>query len=214
MLLSRDSGVVVECLEVSPFFENSYIFGRKERGECVIIDPGDDPDKILERADLHALVVDTILLTHGHLDHVIGCMEIKKRTDCTIAIHSLDKDMYMNASRQGQILGYPAVDQPEPDRLLADGDLLSLCGFDIEVIHTPGHTQGGVCFLSGDILFAGDLLFAGSIGRTDLPGGSYPQLIDSVVKKVFPLDEETVVLPGHGPGTTVGAEKKYNPFFR
>jgi len=214
MRLSSDSGIVLECLEVSPFFENSYIFGRKERGDGIIIDPGDEADKILERAEFHGLVINTILLTHGHLDHVIGCREIKRRTGCTIAIHGLDKDMYVNASRQGQILGYPASDQPAPDRLLSDGDLLSLCGFDIEVIHTPGHTRGGVCFLAGDILFVGDLLFAGSIGRTDLPGGSYQQLIESVVNKVFPLDDATVVLPGHGPQTTVGAEKNYNPFFR
>lgn len=213
MKLSQDPGVVIERLEVSPFFENTYIFGRKEEGKCLIIDPGDDPEKILRTANFHGLDVECILLTHGHLDHVVGCREIKERIGCKIGIHRLDEEMFVNSSRQGIVLGYPAHDQVSPDFYLEEGDVLELLGFQIGVLHTPGHTPGSVCFHTGDILFSGDLLFAGSIGRTDLPGGSYEMLIKSVVDKVFTLSDETVVYPGHGPKTTVGFEKRHNPFF-
>lgn len=213
MVLSKDNQVVLEKLEVSPFFENTYLFGRKDTKSCIVIDPGDDAAKIFKTSEFLGLEIKTILLTHGHLDHVAGCGELKDRTGCEIGIHPLDRDMYVNTSRQGQILGYPANDQPEPDFLLKEGEKLSLCGFQIDVIHTPGHTPGGVCFLTGDLLFSGDLLFAGSIGRTDLPGGSYTSLIESVLSKVFTLPDDTVVLPGHGPRTAVGVEKKHNPFF-
>lgn len=210
----REDNIVVERLEVSPFFENTYIVGRKDEGKCIIIDPGDDTERILRTAGFHGLDVECILLTHGHLDHVIGCNEIKNKIGCTVGIHRLDEDMYVNASRQGVVLGYPAPDQPRPDFFLEDGDDLEIAGLNLRVLHTPGHTEGGVCFLMGEYLFSGDLIFAGSIGRTDLPGGSYEKLINSVIEKVFVLSDDTVVFPGHGPRTTVGFEKKHNPFFR
>jgi hydroxyacylglutathione hydrolase len=211
--LSQDPNVVNACLEVSPFFENTYVFGRKDEGKCLIIDPGDDPENVLRTAKFHGLGVECILLTHGHLDHVIGCQRIRERIGCKVGIHRLDEEMFVNSSRQGVVLGYPASDQDSPDFYLEDGDELELAGFNIKILHTPGHTPGSVCLHTGDILFSGDLLFAGSIGRTDLPGGSYEKLIKSVVNKVFTLDDNTLVFPGHGPRTTVGFEKKHNPFF-
>lgn len=213
MKLSQDPNVVIERVEVSPFFENSYIFGRKDEGKCLIIDPGDGAEKILRTANFLGLNVECILLTHGHLDHVVGCREIKERIGCEVGLHRLDEEMFVHSSRQGIVLGYPAQDQTPPDFYLEEGDELELAGFQISVLHTPGHTLGSVCFHTGDILFSGDLLFAGSIGRTDLPGGSYDMLIKSVVDKVFTLSDETVVYPGHGPRTTVGFEKRHNPFF-
>ncbi len=213
MKLSQDPNVVIERLEVSPFFENSYIFGRRDEGKCLVIDPGDDPDKILRTANFHGLEVECVLLTHGHLDHVIGCREIRARVGCKVGIHRLDEEMFINSSRQGIVLGYPAQDQTPPDFYFDEGDELELAGFQINVFHTPGHTPGSVCFYTGDVLFSGDLLFAGSIGRTDLPGGSYEMLMNSVIQKVFTLSDETIVYPGHGPKTTVGFEKRHNPFF-
>ncbi|RMG58428.1 MAG: MBL fold metallo-hydrolase [Deltaproteobacteria bacterium] len=213
MKVSENPDVILEVLEVSPFLENTYVFGKKSTKECVIIDPGDEPDRILRTVNFLGLTVKYILLTHGHLDHVAGCGKVRKETGARVGIHRLDEEMFVNASRQGYILGFPAQDQDPPDFYLEDGDVVTLGDLDISVIHTPGHTRGGVCFLCGDVLFSGDLLFAGSIGRTDLPGGSYETLIRSVVERVFTLPDETLVFPGHGPRTSVGVEKRYNPFF-
>ncbi len=213
MRVSQKPDLILERLEVSPFLENTYIFGKKDSKKCVVIDPGDEPDKILRTIDFLGLEVEYVLLTHGHLDHVAGCAPIREKTGAKVGIHRLDEEMFVNASKQGYVLGLPARDQEPPDFYLEEGQVITLDDLELSVIHTPGHTRGGVCFLCGDVLFSGDLLFAGSIGRTDLPGGSYETLINSVIEKVFTLPDDTLVYPGHGPHTSVGVEKKYNPFF-
>lgn len=185
-------------LAVGSYQANCYILGCKTTKQGLVIDPGGDVPRIIREVSRAGLTIRYILLTHGHFDHTGGVAELKKITNAPVWIHPLDE----------QGLGFRA------DGPLADGQEIALGTYSISVIHTPGHSPGGVCFHAPGAVFTGDTLFAGSVGRTDFPGSSHDQLIQGVVKRIFPLGDGLSVYPGHGPHSTIGRERKANPFFR
>lgn len=193
---------------------NCYILGCEETKECAVIDPGDETDRILLALAESALKVKYILNTHGHFDHVGGNKKMKDATGADILIHPLDAPMLNSLSASAANWGFSADDSPAPDRTIEDGDTISFGNITLKVLHTPGHTPGGVSFYTNGNIFAGDTLFQGSIGRTDFPGGDYETLISGVRNKLFVLEDDVNVFPGHGPATTIGREKRFNPFFR
>ena len=185
-------------LVVGPYQANCYILGNKETQEGLVIDPGDDCFRIVKTVSSLNLRIRTILLTHGHMDHTGGAVELRRITKAPIWIHALDADG----------IGFPA------DAFLQDAQVIQLGTYAITVIHTPGHSPGGVCFHAPGAVFTGDTLFAGSVGRTDFPGGSHQQLTEGVRKRIFPLGDDLRIYPGHGPASTIGKERRSNPFFR
>jgi glyoxylase-like metal-dependent hydrolase (beta-lactamase superfamily II) len=193
---------------------NCIIVGCTETKNAVVIDPGDDVDRILVSLSEEQLSVTKILNTHGHFDHVGGNQRLKEVTGAPICIHDEDAPMLAHVSSSAAAFGMRVNNSPEADETLQDGDIIKFGNLELKVIHTPGHSPGGVSFYRPDVVFVGDTLFAGSIGRTDFPGGSYDQLIASVKNKLFTLDDKTIVYTGHGPETTIGDEKRTNPFFQ
>ena len=193
-------------------------------GECVIVDAPPDPTAIVERLQHHELKLVALLSTHGHLDHIGGMGAMSRHGDEAVPVHIHDDDRHMLLDPVGTSGGFArmvdaSVDMRAPELIygLDDGERVKGAGMEFTAIHTPGHTQGSTCFLlrwdgNQPILFSGDHLFMGSIGRTDMPGGSFDQLMESMAEKILPLDDETAVLPGHGPTTTVGRERVTNPF--
>ena len=203
----------VLAMEVGPLAENTYIVGHVASGTAVVIDPGDEADEILGQLAGRGWVLDKILLTHGHFDHVGAVAALKERTGASVHIHPDDVEQMRTAGRQGAMFGLHVPAPPPPDVLVREGDTVSLGDVAFRVLHTPGHTPGHVTYLCGDLAFVGDLIFEGSIGRTDLPGGSLDELLRAVREKIFTLPGETILFPGHGPATTVGDEMRGNPFF-
>lgn len=203
----------VLAMEVGPLAENTYLVGNPASGKAVVIDPGDEADEILRQLGARGWTLDKILLTHGHFDHVGAVAALKERTGASVHIHPADADLMRSAGRQGAMFGLHVPDPPPPDVLVREGDTVSLGDAAFLVLHTPGHTPGHVTYLSGDLAFVGDLIFEGSIGQTDLPGGSLDELLRAVREKIFTLPRDTILFPGHGPATTVGDEKRGNPFF-
>jgi glyoxylase-like metal-dependent hydrolase (beta-lactamase superfamily II) len=191
---------------------NCFILGCEQTKEAAVIDPGDDTDKILLSLAESALTVKFIINTHGHFDHVGGNMRMKSATGAEIVIHPLDAHMLGSLSSTAAAWGLPSEDSPPPDRTVEDGDTLSFGNITLTVIHTPGHSPGGISLFGNGNVFVGDTLFAGSIGRTDFPGGDYGTLVSSIRNKLFVLGDDVRVFTGHGPETTIGREKKYNPF--
>jgi glyoxylase-like metal-dependent hydrolase (beta-lactamase superfamily II) len=205
--------VIVEKLVVGPFASNCYIVGSQSNKEGMIIDPGDEAKQILKRVKDLELDIKFIVLTHGHIDHTGALKEVKEATGAEVVIHGDDAKSLKNqlvAIAFG--LSYPTP--PRPDRLLKDGDSLDVGGMHFEVLHTPGHTSGGICLLGQGVVFSGDTLFNYGVGRADLPGGNYSQLMNSIQTKLMTLPDNTIVYPGHGTATTIGAERTGNPFLR
>ncbi|MEV0588954.1 MBL fold metallo-hydrolase [Nonomuraea sp. NPDC050310] len=201
------------------FQTNCYVVAPGAGEECVIVDPGQDAvDGVEELLREHRLKPVAVVLTHGHLDHVWSVGPVCGARDIPAWIHPDDREMLSDPAKGigMPIFGDLKLSEPDDVRTLADGAVLELAGLELLVDHTPGHTRGSVSFrMPGEqIMFSGDLLFAGSIGRTDLPGGDYPTILRSLAAKVLPLPDETVVLPGHGPQTTVGTERATNPYLR
>jgi hydroxyacylglutathione hydrolase len=207
--------MIQKALMVGLLEVNCYILGDEATGEAVVIDPGGDEEAILEALNHNKFKLKLIIDTHGHFDHVDANQPLKDATGAQIAIHEADAQMLGKPSAEALFFTGNRVRASEPDILLKEGDVLSFGSYRLRVIHTPGHTPGGISLLLEDhpYVYVGDLLFAGSIGRTDFPGGSYEALIDAVRTKIFPLGDNYTVFPGHGPVTTVGQERKYNPFF-
>ena len=185
-------------LVVGPYQANCYILGCKNTREGLVVDPGGDVFRIVSEITKLGLVIKYILLTHGHFDHTGGADEMKRITKAPVWIHPLDA----NGLRF------------RPDGPLSDGQEIPLGTYRISILHTPGHSPGGVNIHAPGAVFTGDTLFAGSVGRTDFPGGSHQQLVQGVIQKVFPLGDEIRVYPGHGPHSTIGNERLHNPFFR
>jgi hydroxyacylglutathione hydrolase len=203
-------GLMVGLLEV-----NCYILGDEETKEAVVIDPGGDEDAILEALNHHQLQLKLIIDTHGHFDHVDANQPLKDATGAKIAIHEADAQMLAKPSSEAMFFTGNRLRLSQADILLKENDVLTFGKYRLKVLHTPGHTPGGISLLLEDhtYVYVGDLLFAGSIGRTDFPGGDYDALISAVRTKIFPLGDNYTVYPGHGPVTTVAQERKYNPFF-
>lgn len=199
--------VVVGALET-----NCYLVYCEETRACAVIDPGADPEKIISAiADLE-LKPAIVLNTHGHVDHIGANSDILHKYSVPLAMHAADAGMLKVSDYIELSLLLGAHNSPAPDRLLADGDEIAFGNAALRVIHTPGHTPGSVGFVHGGYLFSGDTLFCGGVGRTDLPGGSWKDLEKSIRERILTLPEETVVLPGHGPWTTVEQERSSNPF--
>jgi glyoxylase-like metal-dependent hydrolase (beta-lactamase superfamily II) len=208
--------MILETFPVGPLQCNCTILGDPEAGEAIVIDPGDEVGRINRRlTELH-LQLKQIIVTHAHIDHVGGALQLKKLTGAPIFLNENDLPLLEMMDDQAAWIGTPAPETAPPDAGLADGQLVGLERYPAQVLHTPGHTQGSVClhFAPIKLLIAGDTLFAGSIGRTDLPGGNFPQIIDSIQTRLLGLPDETKVLTGHGPATTIGAERSGNPFLR
>ncbi len=203
---------VVQRFELGPFQNNVYLLEDARRRECWLVDPSIDSESVLDEIERRGLTLRVILNTHAHLDHIYNNRLFKERTGAPIWIHAADVPLLQAARQQGEMFGIPVPPSPPPDRLLADGERLPFAGVEFEVLHTPGHTPGGICLHTPGLLLAGDTLFAGSIGRTDLPGGSYETLIRSIRDRLLPLPDATRVLSGHGPETTIGRERRANPF--
>ncbi len=206
--------MIIKKLEVGPIMANCFILGCENTKEAVVIDPGDDADRILMELAKSELKVKYLINTHGHFDHVGANKRMKETTGAELAIHQDDEPMLNELSSNALMFGLSAENSPPADIVLKDGDEISFGEITLKVIHTPGHSRGGICLYTPGHLFAGDTLFAGSIGRTDLPGGDYDTLISSIKEKLLHLDEKTMVYTGHGPETTIGNEKAINPFLR
>jgi len=211
--VSKNLPLSVVVIEVGPLVANAYLVGHPTSGRAVVVDPGEEGKKIHRLLGEKGWVLEKILLTHGHFDHVGGVRFLKEQTGAAVYIHEADATMMRNASLQGAMFGLRVPEPPRPDVFLKEGDIVSLADQEFRVLHTPGHSQGHVTFLVGGMAFVGDLIFAGSIGRTDLPGGSHDVLLRSVREKIFTLAPETTIFSGHGPATTVGEEIRSNPFF-
>jgi hydroxyacylglutathione hydrolase len=201
--------VVVGALET-----NCYLVYCEQTMDCAVVDPGAEPEKIVHVIEQKGLRPSVLINTHGHVDHVGANKDIKERYGIPLCIHSSDSAMLRNLlnSTMGFFIG--AKKSPPPDRFIEEGEEIHIGNSRLKVIHTPGHSPGSVS-LSGDgFLLSGDMLFCGGVGRTDLPGGSWAELEKSIKDKIYSLPDDTFILPGHGPLTTVGQEKKSNPFVR
>ncbi len=194
------------------FATNCLIIACPETRKAAIVDPGQADPWIKRTVAEHQLQVQHVLLTHAHVDHIGGVDWVREWSGAPLAVHADDVPLAENPQLNGSAMFGPPVHLRTPDRLLRDGDTISIGELTLQVIHTPGHTPGGVCYYLPGHLLAGDTLFAGSVGRTDLAGGSMTALVESIRGKLFVLPEDTVVYPGHGPNTSIGDERAYNPF--
>ena len=211
---------IIEILPVGPFQCNCIILGDAATKEAIVIDPGDQITRILEKVKKHGLKIRQIVHTHTHIDHIGATTELQKQTNARVALHKEDLFLYENLAEQARFLGLPANCAESPvavDEFLIDGYSLRAGNIEGQTLHTPGHTPGSCAFFfpklrETGMLFPGDTLFAGSIGRTDLWKGDYDQEITSIKKKLIPLGDEVIVIPGHGPQTTIGFERMNNQF--
>ncbi len=203
----------VHVLSVGPLQENCSVVEHVLSRRAAVVDPGDEGEAILDFLAERGLTLSAILVTHGHFDHVGAIGVLKARTAAKIYAHADDVELMGMASKHGALYGISVEPVPPPDILVEEGDTIPLGDASFVVLHTPGHSPGSVTYLLAGWAFVGDLIFAGSIGRTDLPGGSMPVLMRSIREKIFTLDLAVELIPGHGPDTTVGRERRNNPFF-
>lgn len=224
--------LIHEILPVGVLQCNCHIVGDPETHEALVVDPGDDAARILEVIARHHLKVTAVAVTHTHIDHVVGLRRVQEATGAPVYLHGDDLELYRLLDKQAAWLGWKIPEQARVDQLVREGDIIRWGGYQAQVLHTPGHTPGSICLYmpsdmphasadAGDVkqamggtpqLFAGDTLFAGSIGRTDLWGGSFEEIIRSLKGKLLELPDYTIVYPGHGQATSIGQERESNPF--
>lgn len=207
--------IIVETFPVGALQCNCVIIGDEKSRKALVIDPGDEVQRVVEALDRHGLKVEVILATHGHIDHVGGFGELKKLTGAKALLHEADTFLYQDLALQAQWLGVETPLLTNLDGGLDEAAGLSAGAVTLDIIHTPGHSPGSVSLVLPErtpVLFSGDTLFAGSIGRTDLWGGSFEEIIRSIRTKLLTMPDDTIVIPGHGPRTTIGAERRTNPF--
>ena len=202
----------VICLTNGVYQENCYILADPETGDAAIIDPGEDSDLFLRRVETEGFTLRAVWLTHAHLDHILGVKDVVERSGAPLYMHPADRPLYDGIAEQGAGLGVRAPQPPAPDHDLAHGDALQLGGLEFEVRHVPGHSPGSVAFVGHGVAIVGDAIFAGSVGRVDLPGGDGGTLLASIRDELMTLPDDTIVYSGHGPETTIGAERRENPF--
>jgi len=218
MGLEQAHTMILETAAVPPIAKNGYVIGCEETREGVLIDPGDEVDQLLDAVRRHALSIRYILLTHAHFDHVTGVGRAKRELGVPVGLHRDDEFLYRAVVQQGAAFGLPVEPQPPIDFFYEGAGPWRFGHYGVWVSHTPGHSPGGVCLAVGKeaeqsrSLFVGDTLFAGSIGRTDLPGGDTATLLRSIREVLFKFPDETPVYSGHGESTTIGRERKTNPF--
>ena len=205
--------MILETLIVGALQVNCYILGSEATKEVVVIDPGSNGDKIMQLIDEMGLKLKYIINTHAHFDHIGGNAALQSKTGAKIIIHEEDSILLDKLRKQADVFGYEVTPSPPADILVKEGDTIEFGDMKLDVIHTPGHTPGGISLKVDNIIFTGDTLFNNSIGRTDLPGGSFEHIIYSIKEKLFCFDDGVKVYPGHGEDTTIGNEKKYNPYF-
>lgn len=210
--------MLIESRAVAPFFKNGFVVACERTREAVFIDPGDEVDELLSFIAKHGLNVRHILLTHAHVDHITGVAAAKRALGAPVSLHRDDLFLYEDVVEMGAMFGLRVEPQPPVDRFYEAGQVIAFGACEVSVHHTPGHCPGGVCLRvvesgkAGQDLFVGDTLFAGSIGRTDLPGGDLATLLQSIRSVLFAFGDDAVVHPGHGPDTTIGHERRTNPF--
>jgi glyoxylase-like metal-dependent hydrolase (beta-lactamase superfamily II) len=212
--------MLIECRSVPPFFKNGFVLADPDTRRAVLIDPGDEVEQLLDVVARGGLKVSRILLTHAHVDHVSGVARARRALDAPIALHRDDLFLYEHAKEIGRMFGVDVEPPPPVDEFYTADSTYALGSLQVRPHHTPGHCPGGVCLAVNraaeppKTLFVGDTLFAGSIGRTDLPGGDYDTLIRSIKDVLFAFGDDAVVYAGHGPATTIGEERRSNPFLR
>ncbi|MGE4284467.1 MAG: MBL fold metallo-hydrolase [Clostridia bacterium] len=204
--------MILEKITVGSLEANCYMVGDDDTKEIAVIDPGSEEQRLFDIIQRKGYIVKYIVATHGHVDHISAIRYLKEKTEAPVMIHSNDSEFLMDSKKNlSSLLGFDSI-QVAADMIMEDSMVFSVGQYDFKVIHTPGHTQGGICILLKHILFSGDTLFEGSIGRADLPGGNYSQLLQSIQEKLLVLPEDTIVYPGHGEETTIKQEKAFNPF--
>lgn len=208
--------MILQTLVVGPLAVNCYIIADEHAREAIVIDPGGDAQKISDALRQHRLRVTQIVNTHAHFDHCGAIDDIRREWGAPFAIHSAEKDMLASANTTARMFGLDMAPVKPPDRWLEEGDMVTAANVHLQVIHTPGHSPGGICLYDAQnkILFSGDTLFHGSIGRTDFPGCSLSDLLTSIKTKLLTLPGDTTVYPGHGVATSIGEENLLNPFLK
>lgn len=207
--------LMVRGVVVGLFRANCYIIGSRQTGEAICFDPGDEVDEITALAREMRVKITKIVCSHGHLDHIMAVRALKEETGAPFLLHQSDLEIARRLPESAlRLLSRNELPPPDPDAFMSEGDDVEIPGLSMKVLHTPGHTPGSICLYGGGMLFSGDTLFQGSVGRTDMPGGSMPQLMDSIVSKLLQLPDDTIVRPGHMDQTTLGAERRGNPFVR
>jgi glyoxylase-like metal-dependent hydrolase (beta-lactamase superfamily II) len=203
--------MLIKNVVVGPLSVNCFIIADEKTKKAIVVDPGDEPDMIMDIIKKNNLIVEYIICTHGHFDHVGAVSDIKKETGAKVLIHKEELVIYNAALDMAAFWGYNIDPLPEPDGFVKDEDIIDIGDLQFKVLHTPGHSPGGICLYSNNILITGDTLFEGSVGRTDFYGGDAGKLKQSF-KRLMELPDDTRVLPGHGPETTIGREKRENMF--
>lgn len=202
--------------EVGHIGTNCYVVVNEKDGECFVVDPGGDCDVILKMAEAAKAKITAILLTHGHSDHIGALDELRKATGAPVYMSEADSDCLSSPQANLSLFWGMNMTSAPAEHYVLDGEKITVAGMELQCLATPGHTRGGVCYYSKDfgVAFVGDTIFCESIGRTDFPGGSYSGLLDSIKCKLLTLDDDVTLLPGHGPKTTVGWERRRNPFLQ
>ncbi len=206
--------MIIECIPVGPMGANCYVVGCEETKEAAVIDPGGDVEKILDYLKNHGLTLKYVINTHGHIDHIAGNDKLRDATGAKLLIHEQDAPMMEDTKLNlSSFMGFSVKFKPA-DRLLTDGDTVEFGNVKLNVLHTPGHTRGGICLAADGAVFTGDTLFNGSIGRTDFPGGDFDSIINSIKNKLMSLPDDTAVYPGHMGHSNIAYERKNNPFLK